>query len=394
MTGPTLLFLVSAVGQAPTGFEVRTLGEPVTGEVQSLAADGSLTVDGKAIAAGEWYSLRRPSGTLPPWPRAPHVELTSGDRLAGTVVDADGDALRLRVDGARGEKLARFPLSSLRAVWLTTRPADAVDPDWLTGSRNRDVIQARNGDLAVGTLTAIDAARNMIAYQADDKYYRLDLAKSAAVGFNTDLARVRRPKGPYFRLTLADGSRLGVVSVTFDGRIWTAVTQFKDTLRFAGEQVVSVDVEQGKVAYLSAQKPAKYQYQSFDGEQHSWVADRNAAGRAMVLKTVAGERTFDRGVGLHAECTVTYALGGKYRRFEALAGLDARTGIRGDAVLAVLVDGKEQSLPGGGRLTYAGGPIAVNVGVSGAKEMTIVVRRGSGGNVQDHVNLAEARLVP
>jgi hypothetical protein len=32
--------------------------------------------------------------------------------------------------------------------------------------------------------------------------------------------------------------------------------------------------------------------------------------------------------------------------------------------------------------------------VTGAKELTIVVRRGKGGNVQDCVNLAEARLVP
>jgi len=157
---------------------------------------------------------------------------------------------------------------------------------------------------------------------------------------------------------------------------------------------VSVDVDQGKVVSIADVKPLKYQYHPFEGEEHSWAADRSVAGRAMTLKTPAGESNFDRGVGLHAECTVTYALAGKYRRFESLAGLDARTGIRGDAVLAVLVDGKEQPLPGGGRLTTAGGPIAVSVNVSGAKELTVVARRGAGGNVQDHVNLAEARLVP
>jgi hypothetical protein len=112
------------------------------------------------------------------------------------------------------------------------------------------------------------------------------------------------------------------------------------------------------------------------------------------LKTPGGESTFDRGLGLHADCTVTYTLGGKYRRFEALAGLDAHSGIRGDTTLVVLVDGTERNLPGGGHLTPAGAAIAVEVDVTGAKELTIKVARGTGGHVQDHVNLAEARLVP
>jgi hypothetical protein len=40
------------------------------------------------------------------------------------------------------------------------------------------------------------------------------------------------------------------------------------------------------------------------------------------------------------------------------------------------------------------GSVTVNVNLSGSKELTIVVRAAAGGNVQDHVNLAEARLVP
>jgi hypothetical protein len=60
----------------------------------------------------------------------------------------------------------------------------------------------------------------------------------------------------------------------------------------------------------------------------------------------------------------------------------------------VFVDGKEHPLPAGGRITSADGPIPVRVDVTGAKELTINVRRGTGGNVQDYVDLTEARLVP
>jgi hypothetical protein len=279
-------------------------------------------------------------------------------------------------------------------VWGSTRPADESDPAWLAGPRKRDLFLARNGDSAAGALTAIDPARNAVRYQADGKDRQLELSKLAAVGFNTDLARVRRPKGPYYRLTLADGTRLSAQSVTFDGRTWTAATLFKDTVKVPADQLIAVDVEQGKVSYLSDLKPAKYQYQTFDGEQLSWAADRCVTGRPMTLKTSCGEATFDRGVGLHAECTIVYTLAGKYRRFEALAGLDAKSGARGDATMALLVDGKEQPLANGGRLTNAGGPIAVRVDVTGGKELTVVIRRGAGGHVQDHVNLADARLVP
>ena len=78
---------------------------------------------------------------------------------------------------------------------------------------------------------------------------------------------------------------------------------------------------------------------------------------------------------------------------EALVGLDARSGVRGDANLVVLVDGKEQGLPLAGKLTLAGGPIVLRVDLPQAKEVTIVIKRGHGGVVQDHVNLVGARLV-
>jgi hypothetical protein len=396
MATATLILLLAATGPVGSDFEVRTPeGEPAVGAVQSLAADGTLVVGHRTFAAGDWYAVRRVSAVLPAWPRARHVELNTGDRVVGTVAGADGDAVRMRltIPGTKDQSI-RFPLSAVRAVWLTTRPANEPSPDWLTAPRKRDLFLARNGDSAAGALTSIDPATNSVAFQADGRDHRLEFSKLAAIAFNTDLARIRRPKGPFYRLTLVDGTRLNVQTATFDGSMWTATTLFKDTVQFAADQLVSVDIEQGKVTYLSDLKPVKYLYRTFDGEQYAWMADRSVAGRPMTLRGTSGESTFDRGLGLHAECAVTYSLGGKYRRFEALAGLDARSGARGNATLIVRMDGKEQELSSGGRLTDAGGPVTVGIDVTGAKELTIEVRRGAGGHVQDHVNLAEARLIP
>src|SRR4051794_7502077 len=124
MTNVALLLFLPMAGQLPVGFEARTLGgEPTSGRLQSLAAGGSLVVGDAPLPAGAWYAVRRAPGVLPPRPRAPHLELTNGDRVVGTVADADGDAVRLRLSmPGTADQFVRFPLSALRAAWLTTRP--------------------------------------------------------------------------------------------------------------------------------------------------------------------------------------------------------------------------------------------------------------------------------
>lgn len=394
MSIPALTALLILCGQTSAQFEVRLVaGGSRAVSIKAIAGDGALSLEGGArIAGSDWYSVRRLPGVLPPWPRSPHIELVGGDRIAGAMVGADGDSVRWLLPLRGPEQAIRLPISAVRVAWLVRGPDE--DPAWLIATRKRDVIQTRNGDLTLGALTGMDEQRKTLQYQADGKDQQLALSRIAAIGFNTDLARLRRPKGVYYRVTLIDGTRLSAANVTFDGTTWTAQTLFKDTVRLPAERLTSIDMEQGGLTWLSTVKPVDYQYHSFDGEQHSWSVDRSVTGESLRLRTEHGESTFDRGIGLHAECAITYSLGGKYKRFEALAGLDARTGMKGDATILVKVDGKDQKLERKGRLTLIGGPIAINLDVTGAKELKIEIHRANGSNVQDHVNLVEARLMP
>ena len=101
-------------------------------------------------------------------------------------------------------------------------------------------------------------------------------------------------------------------------------------------------------------------------------------------------QTFDKGLGTHPRTTLVYDLGGKYRRFEALVGLDPVTGRRGAVEVRVLVDGRDVLSTA---LTAGTEPKAVAVDVAKAKELTLVVDYGPGGDVQDDVNWADARLI-
>jgi hypothetical protein len=389
-----LLFTLAILARADRPAQaIQTIAsEPITGDVRSVKDGAIALADGKTIASGQWYSLRARGMALPDWPRTPHVEFVSGDRLTGRVVSSDGDRLHIESSAFGLAQKLSFPLSAVRVIWLGRKPVH--EPRWLAESRPRDLFQSHNGDQAFGSLTAIDAEQGTLRYQSAGKDQAIELARLAAIATNTDLARVRRPKGPYYHVTLADGSRLGAADVSFDGEQWKLTTLVRESVTVAAKNLVSIDIEQGPAVSLASLKPAKYVYNSFDGEQYAPTPDRCVTGEPLRLKTATGELTFDRGLGLHADCSVTYALDGKYRRFEALVGLDARSGLKGEVALQVFLDGKEQKLDQEGTLSAAGAPIDIHIDVTGANEIVINVRRAKGGHVSDHLDLAEARIIP
>ena len=211
----------------------------------------------------------------------------------------------------------------------------------------------------------------------------------AVVVFNTELSTTLKPKAAYGRLVLRDGTRLSLASAACaDGRTLTGDTLFKTALSFPLEDVVALFIEGGPAVYLSELKARKFEQNPYLGEPWPYVLDGSVDRRDLRL----GGSTFDRGIGLHTESRLTYDLGGRYRRFEALVGLDDQTGKGGRARIRVLVDGKPKDV-GDAELTSRSEPLAVRVDVTGAKELTLVAEFGERGGVRGHVNWADARLV-
>ncbi len=220
------------------------------------------------------------------------------------------------------------------------------------------------------------------------------LEKVVAVVFNNRFARDRNPTGPFGHLALTNGTRLTVLSPSIQDGNLSAQTMFKDPVRVPLADVAAVDIYQGAAVYLSDLKPTKYRYRPYQGEEFDWKADQNLHGRELQVWTRMGTQTFDKGIAVHGECTLQYDLAGKYRRFEALVGLDAQLGKRGNVEIRIIVDGKEQKVDGAKSLTRESGPMAIDLDVSGGKELTLIVGWGEGGNVGDYVNWCDARLIP
>ncbi len=119
------------------------------------------------------------------------------------------------------------------------------------------------------------------------------------------------------------------------------------------------------------------------------MKDAAVSGRPLRL---AGN-TFDKGLGMHPRSRVTYTLAGGFRWFEAVVGLDDGRGPNGRVRLHVLVDGQEQDLGWNKELTGQDAPLTLRLNVHKAREITLVVDFGGYGDVQAHVNWAEARLL-
>ena len=73
--------------------------------------------------------------------------------------------------------------------------------------------------------------------------------------------------------------------------------------------------------------------------------------------------------------------------------INDETGRDGSVRIKVFADGKPLDLGKDGEVTAKTGPLAVNVPIEGVKELTLEVDFGRRGDVQGHVDWAEARLL-
>jgi hypothetical protein len=238
-----------------------------------------------------------------------------------------------------------------------------------------------------GVLNKLDDKQ--VEVEVGKKGARARLGQVAAVALSTELADRLRPKGAHARLVLADGARLTLVGADCDGKLFRGKAAFGGMVRVPLAQVAALEVRAGQIVYLSDLEPSKYEFRPFLDERWAWSADASVTGRDLRV----GGSAYDKGLGVHSHSLLTYRLGGAYKHFEAVVGLDDVDGRKGSVTVRVLADGKPLDLGRKGELTHAGGPWALRLDVGGVKELTLEVGFGAGGPVQDVVNWADARLI-
>jgi small nuclear ribonucleoprotein (snRNP)-like protein len=390
----------------PPVFELRAAdGSVQNGSLRKIDAQWNVVLGGvkeARVPGAKTVSLRRTGALLPPYPDShrEQVLLANGSRLAGKLVAISGDRLQLRpmLDGDQvGNVSCKLPMSAVSVIWLAAPSGVSGPHGWLRRllreERANDVIWLRNGDHLEGTLLGMSPDGFRIKTEGNNQS-TLERTKVAVVALNTELVSRTRPKGLHGHVVLANGSRLLLTSAHLAdggglvrGRLPTGAD-----LDIPVSALVALDLRYGCAVDLSDLKPSQYEHTPFSGLSWPYVVDGNVAGRDLRV----GGGYYDKGLGLHSQSRLSFALSGGYQRLEALVGLDDRNGRLGRARIQVLLDDKPADL--GGRrdslkLSWQTGPQQVRVDVAGKRKLTLIVDYDGRGDVQGYVNWVDARLI-
>lgn len=213
-----------------------------------------------------------------------------------------------------------------------------------------------------GVLAGLAGGQLRLSYEGSDT--AMDAATVAVI----EMARLAERPVPELAgvLICADGSRVALTSLSFDGKAAAVESASLGKLAVPAARIARVEFRGGRLTYLGDLTPARIRQTPFFDEHLPYRKDRSVMGGPLRL---AGA-TYDKGLGLHARCELDFDLRGAYRSFSALAGIDddARAGA---AELSVLADGK--AVLDKLKLDRTRPPQPVRLDVAGVRTITILV---------------------
>jgi len=333
--------------------------------------------------------IERPAKPSPAKPAPCEVHLVAGGSIQAADVAFQKETFTVR--WAYGKALA-LPLAAVRGLRLGSLPGakpgaapPAFDASLRAQEVRRDELFAiANGKVQVvrGGLQAVGAKQ--VAFYWNDAERQVGRAKVYGV--------VLAHRGPRPELAgqclarLADGSSLWVADARVDGGRLQGRVGGEVAVSLPWTAVRRLDVRSTRMAFLSDLEPVEAVEEALVTYPGPWRRDRNVVGGPLVV----GGKEFEKGLGVHARCRLTYDLGGRYDAFAATIGVDASASGRGDCVFVVSADGRELFRK---RLRGTDRPAAVRLKLAKAKRLTLLVEWGEDLDLADRANWCDARVL-
>jgi len=184
-----------------------------------------------------------------------------------------------------------------------------------------------------------------------------------------------------------DGGRLAFTAVEWADGGWRLTSPSLGAVKVDAGRLASLRFRSDRLVFLSDLAPASVQETGYFDKGLAWQRDRAIGGRPMRL----GGTAYEKGLGLHSRTEIAYDLGGEYRTFSAVAGIDESSPF-GAATLTVTGDGK--TLFEKTKLSRQDAPKPLRLDVAGVKRLTILVDFGDGAyGAGERIDLADAKIV-
>lgn len=396
-----LLFAVLAAGALSAADITLLSGKTSKGTLVGVSAEFVTVKEGadtNKISVKDLASVELGAKVfaLPPGTKYDEIELTDGSTLRHTDFKLKKKAVEIAplVAGSAPVPELDLPMSSVFSLCRDAHDL-ASRERWkklIADRGKRDLIVAiRDGNLdpEVGTILAGTDTGAGIEFQTQDdqKVTRPLTRASGGLVFNQPPPAVVPPTA--CKVLDVFGNVLFAQAVTVEGGGVTVKTVSGVTVKYKSlESVSKLDFASGNVTYLSdmdagvSAPPA-----APDEPSIPFMKDKVYGNTPLRL---AG-RVYAKGLWVFPETTLTYKLGGEYREFKAVIGIDDEgrdSGLNSKAILVVTADGRELLKKTYDR-TEAAKEVVLNV--KDVKELRISVNRESL-FVGSHLNLAEARL--
>lgn len=390
---------VSLNTTAETGIQGRLLSADQSGlivfESESRGKTGIRTADVVSMVFSDAPAVSKDSDV--------EIELHNGDVFFGELdaVAAEGQALSMR-DRSAGRVL----IPDLGQVKWMRLPQAKGKKLMLGREAASDFVFHQNGDRISGTVDSISGKGVVIERSGETR--TLPFADLLAV-YVAPLVPVKPPDAVYAVFVLRNGGRTRGIIKSFAEGLFTVATGFGRDLEIPVQEVLNLSFRNGNFSYLSDETPAEIiEIRALFDEPLSLKPpfdpqgvfnlrnDRSYDGNPL---TMAGKRYY-KGLGSHSFVEIRYELGGRFRKFEALAGIDDEVLGRvekGSVIFRVRVDGVEKAATPAMRGGTA--PVRLSVDLAGAAALSLVVDytgdvlEMEDDDVNDHADWADAILV-
>lgn len=360
-------------------------GRPFNAELTSIDANGQIAFQ----SAGQKRQL--PLGDLVAWgaclepKRTPILALADGGLLVADVLSLDKETLP-----AESELFGRLKISWDALAGVIYRlPPGLKDRDVLfdridRAEGDKDRLLLDNGDELTGLVEKIE--EDAVKLNTNVGSVNIELGRVMAIIFNPALRRKSPNDVVRTWLGLSDGSRLLATGLRLDpSKIQLVV--LGQTLTTVPKNLVFLQPLSGRAVYLSDLKPSDYRFVPFLDLTWPYRLDRSVTGTWLR----AGGVPYLKGIGMHSAARLAYTLDQSYKQFQAELAVDDSAANNGSVRFRIFVDGREKFLSD----TIRGGmkPIPINVDLTGAKQLDLVVDYADRADVLDHADWLNARLI-